>query len=179
MTWRLRSCSTAVLLTEFLLSSVLSAAAFARANSNQDKLGQTPAVELVWIAAGRHGRPAFLGSAETRRETFYKHTWGVDEMAVRTYASGSMLQFRYRVLDASKARALNDKQLKPYLIDERTGTKLKVLEAERIGNLRTTAEPEAGRVYWVMFGNSAGLVRRGSRVTVEIGDFHANGLLVE
>ena len=106
-------------------------------------------------------------------------SWGVDQMEVRKLASGSMLQFRYRVLDPGRAKLLNDRRATPYLIDDATGAKLTVPEAERIGKLRTTTTPEAGRTYWVIFDDSVHVVNLGSRVSVVIGGFRVDGLTVE
>jgi hypothetical protein len=45
--------------------------------------------------------------------------------------------------------------------------------------LRQSSTPEAGKSYWMAFSNSGRVVKRGDRVDVVIGLFHANGLLVE
>src|ERR1700687_3745908 len=80
---------------------------------------------------------------------FYQLTWGVDILGVEVVSSGFMLRFSYRVLDAKKAKALNDKKLTPYLFDQGTGTKLEIPTMEKVGQLRQTATPEDGRVYWM------------------------------
>ncbi len=90
-----------------------------------------------------------------------------------------MVRFTYRVVDANKAEALNNKRWNPYLIDEKTGTKFAVPTLEQVGPLRQTAAPENGRLYWVIFGNPGDLVKPGNRVDVVIGDFRAEGLVVE
>lgn len=40
----------------------------------------------------------------------------------------------YRVLDANKAKALNDKKAQPFLVDEATGAKLFIPEMEKVGS---------------------------------------------
>jgi hypothetical protein len=45
--------------------------------------------------------------------------------------------------------------------------------------MRNTVDPEAGKSYWVAFSNKGRLVKRGDRVSVVIGKFRANGLVVE
>jgi len=50
---------------------------------------------------------------------------------------------------------------------------------ENIGELRQTKDAIAGREYFVMFGNGNRIVRRGGAVDVVIGNFHADGLIVE
>jgi hypothetical protein len=49
---------------------------------------------------------------------------------------------------------------------------------EKVGQLRQSATPEAGKVYWMAFSNKGRLVKRGDRVNVVIGTFRAGGLVV-
>jgi len=107
----------------------------------------------------------------------YRRLWGVDNMEVREVSSGFMLRFSFHVVDANKAKTLNDKKNTPYLIDETTQTKMEVPAFEKIGQLRQTAAPENGRQYWMIFSNKGS--RPGNRVDVVIGNFRVNGLVVE
>ncbi len=50
---------------------------------------------------------------------------------------------------------------------------------ENIGELRQVAPLEANRTYYVIFGNPGGLVKRGGRVTLVVGNFRAEGLVVD
>jgi len=50
---------------------------------------------------------------------------------------------------------------------------------ENVGQLRQSAPPEAGKSYWMVFSNKGRLVKRGDHVSVVIGDFHADGLVVD
>lgn len=104
--------------------------------------------------------------------------WGVRIERVKLTAAGHMLDFRYRVIDAEKARPLFLRKAKPYLIDETTGARLDVPRTPKIGPLRSTYEPETGRIYWMFFTNP-GTLKPGSKVTVVIGDFKAENLTVE
>jgi hypothetical protein len=74
---------------------------------------------------------------------------------------------------------LNDKKQAPYLTDERAGVKLVVPQMEKVGQLRQSSTPEAGKSYWMAFSNKGRLVKRGDRVQVVIGNFRAIGLLVQ
>jgi hypothetical protein len=92
-----------------------------------------------------------------------------------------MLDFRYRVLDGEKARALVDRRVRPYLVDETSGARLMVPAPPKIGPLRPSVRhgpPKEGRTYFVLFANPGGLVRQGQRVSVVIGNFRATGLTV-
>jgi hypothetical protein len=45
--------------------------------------------------------------------------------------------------------------------------------------LRQSSTPVAGKSYWMAFSNTGRLLKRGDRVDVVIGNFHAKGLIVE
>lgn len=90
-----------------------------------------------------------------------------------------MIRFSYYVLDADKAKPLNDKKSEPSLIDPAAGVKLVVPSLEKVGQLRQSSTPEAGKAYWMAFSNKGRLVKRGDRVNVVIGQFRAEGLVVD
>jgi hypothetical protein len=114
-----------------------------------------------------------------RAEMLYQGVWGVDSLTVKYTESGEMIRFSYRVVDPEKAAALNDKNAEPSLIDPRAGVKLVVPQMEKIGKLRQSSAAIAGKSYWMAFSNSGRRVRPGDRVDVEIGNFRAQGLVVE
>ena len=93
--------------------------------------------------------------------------------------SGEIIRFTYRVLDPSKAKMLNDKKSEPSLIDPHAGVSLVVPSMEQVGQLRQSADPEQGKAYWMAFSNKGRLVKRGDRVDVVIGQFRADGLVVD
>jgi hypothetical protein len=105
--------------------------------------------------------------------------WGVEAVAVRVTAAGSLLDFRYRVVDPEKASVLFDRRVKPYLVDQTSGARLSVPNMPKLGSLRAKGKVEADRVYFILFGNSGGLVKRGSRVSVVVGDVKLEDLVVE
>ena len=98
---------------------------------------------------------------------------------MKSAESGEVIRFSYRVLDAEKAKTLNDKKFEPSLIDPQAGVKLVVPSLEKVGQLRQSGTPQAGRSYWMAFSNKGRLVHRGDRVIVMIGQFKADGLVVE
>lgn len=105
--------------------------------------------------------------------------WGVRVESIRLSAADYMVDFRYRVLNVEKARPLSLRQIKPYLIAEASGEKLEVPRPPTVGPLRSTYEPEANRVYGILFGNTYKRLKRGEKVTVVIGDFRAENLTLE
>ena len=125
--------------------------------------------------ASRYRPDRFAG----RAGTYYRVVWGVDSLAVKWGESGEVIRFTYRVLDADKAKVLNDKKLEPSLIDSQAGVKLVVPSMENVGQLRQSAPPENGKSYWMVFSNKGRLAKRGDHVSVVIGAFHADGLVVD
>lgn len=106
--------------------------------------------------------------------------WGIRIEALRLSAHGRLLDFRYRVIDSAKAAALSDPANKPYLIDEASGTRLKVPNMPKVGPLRATAvTPKTGTIYTILFANAGARIKSGDLVTVEISKFRAEHLRVE
>jgi hypothetical protein len=114
-----------------------------------------------------------------RAGSYYRVMWGVDSLGVKWAESGEVIRFTYRVLDADKAKGLNDGKSEPSLIDPRAGVSLVVPAMENVGKLRQSVPPENGKSYWVLFSNKGRLVKRGDRVAVVIGTFRADGLVVD
>jgi hypothetical protein len=114
-----------------------------------------------------------------RAGKYYQLVWGVDALAVRLAESGEVVRFSYRVVDPDRARALNDKASEPSLVDPRARVRLVVPTMEKIGQLRQTGAPEAGKAYWMVFSNKGRPVKKGDRVDVFIGPFQARGLVVD
>jgi hypothetical protein len=114
-----------------------------------------------------------------RRATLMKRRWGIEIVGIRPAAAGYMLEFRYKVLDPDKAAPLFKRQTKPVLVDERTGARMAVPTPAKTGALRTSDPPRANHVYWMFFANPGRMIQPGQRVTVEIGGFRAENLVVE
>jgi hypothetical protein len=114
-----------------------------------------------------------------RAERHYGLVWGVDSLNVKSVESGELIRFSYRVLDGEKAKQLNSKKAAPSLIDPKAGVSLAVPTLEKVGQLRQSSTPEVGKSYWMAFSNKGGRVKRGDRVTIVIGQFRAEGLVVD
>lgn len=114
-----------------------------------------------------------------RAGAYYKVVWGIDSLSVKWAESGEIIRFAWHVVDADRAKVLNDKNVEPSLIAPQAGVSLVVPQMEKIGQLRQSAPPEAGKSYWMAFSNKGRLVKRGDRVNVVVGPFHADGLVVD
>ena len=159
-----------------LASSVLLSTALGQSGAGTSG---SPPIATAKSAASA-SRTRYQHSRLPQRAThFYQLYWGVDSLTVKSVESGEMIRFTYRVTDADRAKPLNDKKIDPFLIDERARVKLVVPSLEKVGQLRQSNTPEAGRTYWMAFSNKGRLVRPGDRVNVVIGNFRANGLVVQ
>jgi hypothetical protein len=114
-----------------------------------------------------------------RATSYYALFWGIDIPRVKAVESGELIRFSYNVLDGNKASVLNDKKAEPHLIFPDAGIRLSVPSLEKVGQLRQSSTPEAGMSYWMAFSNPGRRVKRGDRVNIVIGQFYANGLIVE
>jgi len=119
------------------------------------------------------------GRMQNRAHAYYGLVWGVEALSVKAVESGEIIRFSYHVIDADKAKTLNDKQVDPALIAPEKGVKLVVPSLEQVGMLRQMSTPIEGKSYWMAFSNSGRLVRRGDHVNIVIGQFHADNLVVE
>lgn len=161
------------LIAGVMASGFLWSAVFAQSAPASGKASPTPS------PVHKKTSPYRLAESSASARRFYQLTWGVDSMTVKAVESGQMIRFSYRVLDARKAKALNDKKSTPYLLDEKAQVRLVVPQMEKVGQLRQSSSPEQGKLYWMVFSNKGALVKPGNRVSVVIGKFRVDELVVE
>jgi hypothetical protein len=112
-------------------------------------------------------------------QNYYMAAWGIDKLKVSYTASGNLIRFSYRVAEAKLAQPLGDERATPSMLGQRSHAVLQVPLMDKVGNLRQTGAQQAGQEYWMVFSNKGDLIKRGDRVNVAIGMFHADGLVVE
>ena len=134
-----------------------------------------PGAPTAGSATRRYHPEPFAG----RAGKYYSLVWGVDSLTVKAVEQGELIRFSYEVLDPAKATVLNDKKLEPKLVAPDANAVLVIPSLEKVGQLRQSSTPEAGKSYWMAFSNPRRTVKRGDRVSVVIGQFHAEGLVVE
>lgn len=116
------------------------------------------------------------GDAERKK---IEEQWGIQIKGIRLTAAGYMLDFRYHVTDSEKASAILNRQQNATLIHQESKTVMQVPRT-RLGPMRqTSVKPPEDRDYLMFFANQNGLVKPGDRVTVLIGDFRIENLVVE
>jgi hypothetical protein len=103
----------------------------------------------------------------------------VDSLKASSTASGNLIRFSYRVVKPKAATALGDVNSTPYMVGLKNNAILHIPVMEKVGQLRQTGVPKEGQEYWMAFSNKGAMVKRGDRVNVVIGTFHADGLMVE
>jgi hypothetical protein len=143
--------------------------------------GAAPAVRTARESrsATRRTAPLHQQQVTGKAKKYYVGAWGVDKMKVSYTSSGNLIRFSYRVLDTELAKALSSKVDTPVMVGLRSRAVLQVPVMDKVGPLRQAAAPVVGQEYWMMFSNKGNLVRPGDRVSVVIGSFHADGLMVE
>lgn len=105
---------------------------------------------------------------------------GIEVVQVHRIAHGHMLDFRYRVTDPERAKALLKRGTAAYLVHEPTGAKLGVPNMPKVGNLRqSTMNPERGRVYFMIFTANGLAVNPGDKVGVVFGEYRFDNLTVQ
>lgn len=103
----------------------------------------------------------------------------MDSLHVKSVESGELIRFSWRVTDPEKAAALSNKKANPILYDSRAGVQLVVPSLEKVGQLRQSSTPVAGKSYWMAFSNKGRRVKRGDHISVVIDKFRVEGLVVE
>jgi hypothetical protein len=171
----IRSFSCTLVLCGALLAQNASPSPSSKQSSSTTPMAAASARTAGNVRSTHYHPDRFAG----RAGTYYRLVWGVDSLSVKWAESGEMIRFTYRVIDTERAKTLGDKRLEPSLVDERAHVKLVVPMMDKVGKLRQTSTPEAGKTYWMLFSNKGGYVKRGDRVNVVIGNFHADGLVVD
>jgi hypothetical protein len=162
-------------LAGLVASSVAVSIALPRPPQEQAKIA-TPAGKSALGGTPFRNQPSRIAN---RARAYYGLVWGVESLSVKVVESGEIVRFSYRVIDAEKAAPLNDKKVEPVLISPDRGVKLIIPSLEKVGQLRQSSTPESGKSYWMAFSNKGGVVKRGDRVNITIGPFHAEGLEIE
>jgi hypothetical protein len=108
--------------------------------------------------------------------------YGITIEGLRLSAAGSMLDLRYRVLDADKAAPLLNGKTQLFLLDEARNARLGVPNTPTLGRIRQTARNNViytDRSYFVMFGNPGKAIQSGDTVALLMGQIRITDLTVQ
>jgi hypothetical protein len=114
-----------------------------------------------------------------KAKKYYASVWGVEKLHASYTSSGNLIRFSYKVLQPKLAATLGNHENTPELVGIRSNAVLHIPTMEKIGQLRQMSAAEAGKEYWMVFSNKGNLVKPGDEVSVIIGKFRADGLIVE
>jgi hypothetical protein len=170
-----------MLLAGLMASGIVGSAASQAADTAKHATTTTrtaPVAKTPTKTSAKVSRPPIGGMPNSAR-AFYALAWGVDQLSVQLAESGQLVRFSYRVVDAAKAKVLHDKASSPQLLDEKVHAVLQVPTMEKVGPLRQTTQPDAGKSYWMVFSNKGNLVKAGHKVSVVIGSFRVDGLIIK
>jgi len=136
---------------------------------------------IAWQLAGCSNAPVAAGTEGQGAPASVESTYGIHVEGLRLSAAGSMLDFRYRVVDPDKAVPVLDGRVQPYLFDGLRGAKLGVPESPVMGRMRQTSRNhliKADHTYFIMFGNPGKAVKSGDKVTLLMGQLKITDLTV-
>jgi hypothetical protein len=153
------------------------AAAANTAASGSAKAKPTTKV-VASTASGKKSHFPRGGMPESARGQ-YAIKWGVDQLSAKLTESNELVRFTYRVIDPKKAAPLQDHAAAPSMLDARARVALQVPTMEKVGPLRQQMAVESGKTYWVAFSNKGFPVKTGDPVSVVIGSFRVDGLIVQ
>jgi hypothetical protein len=102
--------------------------------------------------------------------------YGIRLTLVGVTAAGGLVDLRFKITDAKKARKLfDDPAVMPAIVAEPTG----VILAPPHGGHHSHVTPTSGASYFVLIGNAGGVVQRGVPVSVVINSVRVEHILAE
>lgn len=169
------SCRNRLPIWGCLLGSLLAPVLLAQTRTSNHTQATTSPTSAHIGSPTRYQPDRFAG----RAGQYYRMIWGIDSLNVKAAESGELIRFSYRIVDPQKAKILNDKKIEAFLNAPEHRIQLVIPSLEKVGQLRQINTPQFGKSYWMAFSNPHKTVKRGDRVNVVIGQFHADGLVVE
>ena len=130
------------------------------------------------------------GGEDEQSRRLAEDALGVRVLHVSLTADGGMVDVRYRVTNPERASLLGggsheigtaeDVIESPLLIDEASGYAVMETRLHQMGRLqKQRGAPEAGLTYFILFSNTGGLIKPGSKVALAVGDARLEHLSVE
>jgi len=122
-----------------------------------------------------------------------EEAWGIRVLQVALSGGGGLVDLRYQVTDVEKAAValgasahghdtltVEDIKNSPQLVDQATGIALLEAQIHFMGRVQTQrVNPKAGISRFILFSNTNGLIKRGSQVSLAIGDVRIEELVVQ
>ena len=140
-------------------------------------LGATLAL-LVALGAWRFSPVQLSGQEPENAATLqaeFEEATGVQLVRIAVTGGGGMLDLRYRVLDPDKAIVVHDKQKPPTIVDETSGQSASRPWMPHHGGSKL----DFARTYYELIVNPGGIIKRGDRVTLVVGDMRLAHVVVQ
>jgi hypothetical protein len=120
----------------------------------------------LFFGAGNEARQAARIAAEQERAmNAIADEWGIRFVHVAVLADGGLLEMRFQVVNPDRvALMFEDLELIPWMIDEDTGTEIK------LNNLPHSHDIPAGLNEFIIYRNVGGAVEPGDLVTLVVND---------
>ena len=130
------------------------------------------------------------GGEDEQSRRLAEDALGVRVLHVSLTADGGMVDVRYRVTNPERAsllgggsheiRTAEDVIQSPLLIDEASGYAVMETRLHQMGRVqKQRGAPQAGLTYFILFSNTGGLIKPGSKVALAVGDARLEHLSVE
>jgi len=109
-----------------------------------------------------------------------RQDWGIEVVGLYRAFHGRVLDLRYNILDVGRAAAVPEESGHIYLIDQVSGRKTVLPNSPRTGSVPQNPQKlQAGRTYSMSFPNPGAQFQSGDKLTLVIGSFRAENLLVQ
>ncbi len=114
-------------------------------------------------------------SAVDMQRTAFEEATGIRILRVALTAGGGMLDLRYQILDPDKAVVVHDEEKPPILVDEATGQAISRpwMDHSHDRDLHHAVS------YYELIMNAGGILKRGSKVTIIVGDSRLEHIVVQ
>jgi hypothetical protein len=137
---------------------------------------------LLWPVSPFCGETDPAAAAPQKKYQALEDQWGVRPASIRLTAKDYFVDFRYLITDPEKSKtvlARSKENQDIYLLAQKTGKKFPV-PVTKVGPLRSnTVSPKKGRQYTILFSNLGKAIKKGDKVSVIIGKFKVQNLVVE
>lgn len=120
---------------------------------------------------------ALITASDRKRQD---ELFGLHFESLRVNGDGLLIDFRYRVTDPEKAKHVVNRQTQPVLIEPVSKVELRVPHAQNVGTLRQTGTSLiTGRRYVALFANPGRTIKSGNKVSIVMGRFRLDDVVVE
>ena len=131
----------------------------------------------LWIIASPYltGVSRWGQNSREASQAAFEEKTGVRVVRVAVTAGGGMIDLRYQVIDPDKALIVHDKENPPAIVDEATGQAINRpwMDHSRVRELH------AAVTYPLLLMNAGGVIKRGSTVTVVMGEARLENVVVQ